>query len=80
MILHVQKMEKLELVTKEKNFVTKTLKTPEAKKRPITKLVQINAQTGEPYSDEDPAFGKDFCMKVVVVGYEEISQSESYKG
>jgi len=50
--------------------------TKEAKKRPITKLVQINAQTGKPYSDEDRALGKDFCMKVVVVGYEETSQSE----
>lgn len=53
------------------------LKEPkEDKKRPITKLVQMNAQTGEPYSDEDHASGKEFCMKIVVVVYEETGQSE----
>ena len=48
----------------------------EAKKLPITKLVQINAQTGESYSDEDRATGKSFWMQVVVVGYKETSQRE----
>ena len=47
----------------------------EDKKRPITKLVKINAQTGKLYSDEDHANGKSFFMKISVVGYEEIGQS-----
>lgn len=47
----------------------------EVKKRPITKLVKINAQTGKPYSDEDHANGKAFFMKISVVGYEEMGQS-----
>jgi hypothetical protein len=47
--------------------------TKEVKKSPITKLIKINSQTGKPYSNEDCATGKDFCMKISVVGYEEIS-------
>jgi len=50
--------------------------TKKPKRQPITKLVQINSQTGKLYSTEDRANGKNFCMKIVVVGYEELSPRE----
>ena len=48
-----------------------------AKRRPITKLIKVNARTGEIYSAEDYKNGEEFSMKAIIVGYEEIDFPES---
>ena len=46
------------------------------KKRPITKLVKINTQTGEAYTEEDRVNQKDFSFKHTVIGYKDINRIE----
>ncbi|MCB1115001.1 MAG: hypothetical protein KDK71_00910 [Chlamydiia bacterium] len=48
----------------------------EIKKRPITKLIKINAQTGKQYTEDDWTNQKDFCLKTIIVGYEDVNRIE----
>ena len=46
--------------------------TKKLKKRPIFKMIKINTQTKQPYSDEDFLAGAPFGMVNKIVGYEPI--------
>lgn len=43
------------------------------KKRPIFKMIKVNAQTKQPYTDADREAGKPFAMLNKIVGYESIN-------
>ena len=48
--------------------------SPKSGKRPIFKMVKVNAKTKQPYSDEDFLSGAPFAMVRKIVGYEAIKE------
>ena len=51
--------------------------TQQPKKRPIFKMVKVNAKTKQPYSDEEFLAGAPFGMVNKIVGYESIKEQAS---
>lgn len=48
-------------------------------KRPIFKMIKVNAQTKEPYSNEDFLSGASFAMVNKIVGYEPVKEQAKQK-